>query len=507
MRNSPKSSPKPSQNGNRRPRQTKAQIAADLALSGHVVGSRPTPAAVKRSRLAAKKRAEKEASVTSIKRSTSDSPPFDLVDYKTILAYLAKPNVLNSLFGGGSQTKVTGLPMSPKTLLNTLAIKLNNNYNERYNSTDMHLTGRTLLLRLRRYKGKYQSAKSLSLKTGAGLEPKHHARGIHSMEALLESMCPCYPEMDALFRDKGNVNPFGILDSGLGSQDGDDSAMDSDGDLTDGLDPGPDVQSALDRADRKKYVPLSPTPEAPSLERTLGTPEALNNHYRSFLDLENDINSLPPTPKGQNDPKDNIPSPVLQPIHSSADIGHVVTSTSHAKPSGKRAKRAGKYDLTAEERALDSSSEDEPDALPVTKTQATARSANRTVRAPLSRRGLDPLPSIDPSNVHVKDHKNALASAIQQANDAKMEVFAKAQQSREQIDQARIKVDKAHIQADLEDRKSTLSWTKERYFLDREEQREMDSKRLAQETRKERKAFCERLVLEGKTPQELEAYL
>ncbi|EGF99077.1 uncharacterized protein MELLADRAFT_68841 [Melampsora larici-populina 98AG31] len=63
------------------------------------------------------------------------------------------------------------------------------------------------------------------------------------------------------------------------------------------------------------------------------------------------------------------------------------------------------------------------------------------------------------------------------------------------------------IQSELEARQSDLSWAKEKYFLERQEQREAESRRIQQELTKDRKAFCEKLVMDGKTPQELEAFL
>lgn len=73
---------------------TKAQIEEDLRLFGAGLpsGSRPTAAEVKRSRLAAQDQSNHASSAASSK-ILRDSPPFDLVDCQTIIAYLSKPNL------------------------------------------------------------------------------------------------------------------------------------------------------------------------------------------------------------------------------------------------------------------------------------------------------------------------------------------------------------------------------------------------------------------------------
>ncbi|KAH9808017.1 hypothetical protein DFH28DRAFT_1137115 [Melampsora americana] len=105
---------------------------------------------------------------------------------------------------------------------------------------------------------------------------------------------------------------------------------------------------------------------------------------------------------------------------------------------------------TAEALALDDTTSDEEDL-----TQATTSATDRKRSAPrstLSRRGLEPLPSIDPSHVHSKDHKNALASAIQQGNEARFEMINKTNA-----------LESSRIQAEQDARASDLSWAKERY--------------------------------------------
>ncbi|EGF97665.1 uncharacterized protein MELLADRAFT_114158 [Melampsora larici-populina 98AG31] len=129
-----------------------------------------------------------------------------------------------------------------------------------------------------------------------------------------------------------------------------------------------------------------------------------------------------------------------------------ISNTSRAKKAtaekskGKH-KRSKKDSLTAEERALDSSSDEDDKPTQSTSTQRAAGS-----RAPISRRALDPLPSIDPSVVRGKELKHPVATAMQIGNEAKLQMLRSAQQ------------------ADLEARDRDLNWQKERYFLEREDE-------------------------------------
>ncbi|KAH9809094.1 hypothetical protein DFH28DRAFT_1134419 [Melampsora americana] len=310
------------------------------------------------------------------------------------------------------------------------------------------------------------------------------------MDDLLDSMCPCYKEMDAIFRDQGNITPFGILDTGADpSNDSEDEGKetlnitqdDSDGNITDGHHHGTEPPMEIN---------LCTSPQL-ALPGSNSVTNPLNNHDRAFI--ENCFSSPAPTPEYTtkdapiNKSAQRLPSPA-----QSTKVDSQIKNKSTQKQVIKKEKVTS--GPTAEALALDDTTSDKEDL-----TQATTSATDCKRSAPcstLSRRGLEPLPSIDPSHVHSNDHKNALASAIQQGNEACFEMINKANA-----------LESSRIQAEQDARASNLSWAKERYFLDRQEQREAKARRLSQESQKERKAFCERLVMEGKTPQELEAYL
>ncbi|MBW0586321.1 hypothetical protein O181_126036 [Austropuccinia psidii MF-1] len=57
------------------------------------------------------------------------------------------------------------------------------------------------------------AAKKIENLTGAGITEEDESKGIKSMNENLESMCPCYAEMDVLFGHKPNVTPISSYDS------------------------------------------------------------------------------------------------------------------------------------------------------------------------------------------------------------------------------------------------------------------------------------------------------
>lgn len=338
-------------------------------------------------------------------------------------------------------------------MLNPLAIKLNIAYNKRHNSTQMRLNGKTLYGRLKCYKTKYMCTKEFSKKTGIGLSAKDDKRGIQSMKELYEYMCPCFKEMDIIFWDKGNVNPFGIFDSGLSPENSDDDDdKSSNNDSTDGYDhslEGAQGSWSFNKSNGLvTEVPMADIAAVPS-----------NSHAST----ENNAND-------KNAPEEQVQEAAVV-IASRSKVG---------MSKGSKRKRPKKENLlTAEERALDSS-EDDIKANQEESSQNQSRS-----RATLSRRPLDPLPSFNPSIVRSREAKHPVATAMQLGNQAKLEMMRSAQE------------------ADLEAQNASLSWQKERFFIEREN----EDKKAAIALRNDRQAFCEKLVLSGKAPAEIEAFL
>jgi hypothetical protein len=80
--------------------------------------------------------------------------------------------------------------------------------------TDLTLTGSQLCQRLDTYKNKYRKAKDFERNTGAGIEEQE---GFASLKQKLEAICPCYNQMDSLFKEKANITAMRCLDSTSGT--------------------------------------------------------------------------------------------------------------------------------------------------------------------------------------------------------------------------------------------------------------------------------------------------
>jgi len=67
--------------------------------------------------------------------------------------------------------------------------------------------------RFQSYKKSFLSALKYSKQTGAGVNEEHKKKGILTFEQLLESLCPQFERMKAIFGEKPNVKPFAVFDS------------------------------------------------------------------------------------------------------------------------------------------------------------------------------------------------------------------------------------------------------------------------------------------------------
>ncbi|MBW0490097.1 hypothetical protein O181_029812 [Austropuccinia psidii MF-1] len=74
----------------------------------------------------------------------------------------------------------------------------------------LNLSSSCLRDQWRTYKKKYMAFENL---TGAGITEEDEGKGIKSMSEKVESMCPCYAEMDVIFGHKPNFTPIASYDS------------------------------------------------------------------------------------------------------------------------------------------------------------------------------------------------------------------------------------------------------------------------------------------------------
>ncbi|KAG0330878.1 hypothetical protein BG005_005963, partial [Podila minutissima] len=109
-------------------------------------------------------------------------------------------------FGVSGQTSIGRGPSSSQSGWQALAELVNWESKGR-----LSIKPRVIKERFGWYKRKYCAVKTLSGATGFGVTEDDNAKGIYSIKAKLENMCPFYARMDQLFGSKPNVVPLGEI--------------------------------------------------------------------------------------------------------------------------------------------------------------------------------------------------------------------------------------------------------------------------------------------------------
>ncbi|MBW0497357.1 hypothetical protein O181_037072 [Austropuccinia psidii MF-1] len=129
-------------------------------------------------------------------------------DYLTIINWLSVKSNFKSCFGTSGSTSIGRPSLSKKNGFQLMAIEVN-----KKSQNCLNLSSSSIQDQWRTYKKKYMAAKKFKTLTGAGITEEDESKGIKSMSEKLESMCPCYAEMDVLFGHKPNVIPIASYDS------------------------------------------------------------------------------------------------------------------------------------------------------------------------------------------------------------------------------------------------------------------------------------------------------
>ncbi|MBW0473221.1 hypothetical protein O181_012936 [Austropuccinia psidii MF-1] len=142
-------------------------------------------------------------------------------DYLTIINWLSVKSNFKSCFGTSGSTYIGRPPSSKQHGFQLMAIEVNKKSQNRLNLSSSRIQDQW-----QTYKKKYMAAKKFENLTGAGITEEDESKGIKSMSEKLESMCPCYVEMDVLFGHKTNLTPIASYysqdkDSLNGGDDGD----------------------------------------------------------------------------------------------------------------------------------------------------------------------------------------------------------------------------------------------------------------------------------------------
>ncbi|KAG0014465.1 hypothetical protein BGZ81_000433 [Podila clonocystis] len=127
-------------------------------------------------------------------------------DYERIHSWLDSKVNSEAVFGRSGKTPIGKKMKTPKEGWMELAKLLNRESRGR-----LSLDARSMKERFKRYKKKYRSVKLLPLSTGAGITVEDRKKGIYTITAKRESMCPFYSKMDERFGEKANVTPLGEI--------------------------------------------------------------------------------------------------------------------------------------------------------------------------------------------------------------------------------------------------------------------------------------------------------
>lgn len=141
---------------------------------------------------------------------------FTVVEYRRILDYLEQPGRFAELYGPVKAPQVDGHGqiITKGKAFNCFAEHLNN-IRVQKGERGPRLTGPILKERLRSFRRKYICIHKKACEMGFEVTENDRQKGIKTIGEKLESMCPCYHRMHALFGDQRDSNPMDSSDSNM----------------------------------------------------------------------------------------------------------------------------------------------------------------------------------------------------------------------------------------------------------------------------------------------------
>ena len=128
-------------------------------------------------------------------------------DYLILVNWLSLKTNFEACFGKSGKMSVGRPPVSSLIGFTSMAKEL-----EKKSKARHQLSGRLMKDRWRTYYKKYQQAKDFEQATGSGLMEADYKKGIHSIEAKKEDICPFFKEMNRLFSNQPNITPLHVVD-------------------------------------------------------------------------------------------------------------------------------------------------------------------------------------------------------------------------------------------------------------------------------------------------------
>ncbi|PLW32669.1 hypothetical protein PCANC_24636 [Puccinia coronata f. sp. avenae] len=289
-------------------------------------------------------------------------------DYLVIIDWLKIKKNYDACFGTG-KAPLVGRP--PKGTINGFELMAINLQNQ--STSKISLSSRQMKDRFNSYKDKYKKTHTLSLATGFGLTPEDRQTGIQTIEQKLDSLCPHYQAMHELMGNKAFVNPLYKVDAQkdvetTNSSDSDDSDNPDDSDDSDDSDESDDSDDS-DSGKGKDNSDNGKGKDSDIGELGHDDPEGQNMHTDPALDPDLLDYNLQNQQRPTTSPND-VPQ----------------------QSSQRKRKRNTRYHqrrdaLTAEERALDSSSSDgslSSEVIAPTKSPKKKNKKNKKKKAKVS---------------------------------------------------------------------------------------------------------------------------
>ncbi|KAG0306193.1 hypothetical protein BGZ99_001827 [Dissophora globulifera] len=140
---------------------------------------------------------------------TGNGPRWVDRHYDFILDYLAIGSNRKDLFGSDQKIPVGTKVKSSIQHWDVFAKSFNDNF------AQFNLSGKTLRQRFGRYKARYESALRESERTGFGLTEADIARGIQTIQQLLDSLCYGFQRMNNYFWHTPGINPVSRAITGI----------------------------------------------------------------------------------------------------------------------------------------------------------------------------------------------------------------------------------------------------------------------------------------------------
>ncbi|POW04336.1 hypothetical protein PSHT_11253 [Puccinia striiformis] len=340
------------------------------------------------------------------------------------------------------------------------------------------LNARQMKERFKTYKGKFKKAHTESLSTGFGLTAADKKKGIKTIEAKLDNMCPLYAEMYELVNQKPDVNPLCKVDAEDSEEISDSNDDDSSSSSDESSDDSDSVMIEPSLRDPKK---IKRTQTAADLDGEILPGQSGQSEETWGLEEEEQQSDCLPSgdeilhPQSKSVPKDNVVQT------ASKDVNKDEPNNSPRKKSGSKRKRKHSSKLTPAELAMDDPTEEEEsdEVYSPSKKKATQKKKHQTPLTP-AERAMDedsdeddedtPPPKTSPSkgkrrasnskNINPKSHSgpNSVASPFLAFEEyAKKKEDGKSQQAGDVLGFEKMKYDrliaKENKSINLEDKK------------------------------------------------------